>query len=37
MENAREDGDYPTFLKWEFEANNVKTLIEMNDNSEVKE
>ncbi len=36
-ENAREDGDFAMFTKWEFEVNNVKTLIEMNDKSEVEE
>lgn len=30
-EQARTDGNYPEFQKWEFEANNIKTLIKMGD------
>lgn len=30
MKQASEEGRYADFQKWEFERNNIKTLIEMN-------
>jgi hypothetical protein len=27
---ASEQGDYPQFQKWDFEANNIKAMIKMN-------
>jgi hypothetical protein len=36
MEDAREQGDYPLFSKWEIEVNNYRALIKMEEDEKVR-